>query len=66
MPHEMVKGKKHYLKELKDMIQEDPTEPAEKILANFCQRHGVPMDQCRKYYEELVVKGEVKEKEKST
>ena len=65
MPQEMVKGKKHYLKELKEMIHEDPAEPAEKILANFCHRHGVPMDQCRKYYDELVTKGEIKEREKS-
>jgi hypothetical protein len=59
-------GKKHHFKELKEMIQEkEPSEPVGKVLANFCHRHGVPMDQCQKYYDELVAKGEIKEKEKS-
>ena len=58
-------GKKHHLKELKEMLQEkEPSEPIGKVLATFCHRHGVPMDQCRKYYYELVAKGEIDEKEK--
>jgi hypothetical protein len=55
-------GKKHHLKELKEMIHENPSEPVGKVLANFCHRHSVPMDQCKKYYDELVAKGEIKEK----
>ena len=62
MPQDIQKGKEHYLKELKEMIQENPSEPAGKLLANFCQRHGIPMDECSKYYEELVAKGETKQK----
>ena len=58
-------GKKHHLKELKEMIQEKgPSEPVGKVLATFCHRHGVPMEQCREYYGELAAKGEVTEKEK--
>jgi hypothetical protein len=62
MPKEMVKGEKHYLNELKEMIQEKPSEPVGKVLANFCQRHGVSMDQCKVYYDKLVEKGELKKK----
>jgi hypothetical protein len=61
MPKESAIGEKHYLKELKEMIQEGK-EPKEKVFAVFCQRHGVSMDQCRVYYDKLVTKGEIKEK----
>ena len=60
----MEKGQNHYLKELKEMIRDEPDEPVGKVLATFCQRHGVSMDQCRKYFDELVEKGEIEEKEK--
>ena len=54
---------KHHIKELKEMIQEKETkEPVEKVLVKFCERHAVSLDTCRKYYEQLVAKGEVKEK----
>jgi ribosomal protein L20A (L18A) len=57
------KKDKDHIEELKEMIQEKkPKEPVEKVLANFCGRHGVSMDTCKKYYEQLVAKGEVKEK----
>jgi hypothetical protein len=57
MPEKTSKGEKHYLKELKEMLQE-AKEPKEKVLAVFCQRHGISMDQCRKYYDELMAKKE--------
>jgi hypothetical protein len=59
MPEKTPKGEKHYIKELKEMLQEGK-EPKEKVLAVFCQRHGISMDQCRKYYDELMAKGEAK------
>ena len=62
MPKEMVKGEKHYLKELKEMILEEPSVPVGKVLANFCQRHGVDINQCKVYYDTLVEKGEIKKK----
>lgn len=49
------------IKELKEMIQEKkPDEPVEKVLVNFCSRHAVSMKTCRKYYERMVEKGEVR------
>jgi hypothetical protein len=54
---------KQHIKELKEMIREkEPKEPVEKVLVKFCERHGVSLDTCRKYYEQLVAKGETKEK----
>jgi len=54
---------KQHVAELKEMIQEKkPTEPVEKILAKFCERHGVSLDTCRVQYNRLVEKGEIKEK----
>jgi predicted solute-binding protein len=53
---------KHHMKELKEMIREkEPREPVEKILAKFCERHGVSLDTCRKYYERIVAEGKTKE-----
>ncbi len=52
---------KEKIQELKEMIQQKPkNEPVEKVLVNFCERHAVSMGTCRKYYERLVEKGEVK------
>jgi hypothetical protein len=54
---------RHHIKELKEMIREKaPEEPVEKVLAKFCERHGVSLDTCRKYYERFVTEGKVKEK----
>jgi hypothetical protein len=54
---------KQHIQELKEMIQEkEPKEPVEKVLVKFCERHAVSLDTCRKHYEQLVAKGEVKEK----
>jgi hypothetical protein len=55
------KNDKEHVHELKEMIQQkQPKEPVEKVLAMFCERHGISMDACRKYYKSLVEKGEVK------
>lgn len=54
---------KQHIQELKEMIREkEPKEPVEKVLAKFCERHAVSLDTCRKHYERLVAKGEIKEK----
>jgi hypothetical protein len=60
MPEETTKGEQHYLNELKEMIQEGK-EPKEKVIAIFCHRHGVSMNQCKMYYDKLVTSGEIKE-----
>jgi len=62
MPKEMLKGEKPFLNELKEMIQVKPSKPIGKVLTNFCQRHGVSMDQCKIYFDRLVEKGEAKKK----
>ena len=52
---------KEKIQELKEMIQEKGSgEPMEKVLVKFCERHAVTLGTCRKYYERLVEKGEVK------
>jgi hypothetical protein len=61
MSEKAAKGENHYLKELKEMVQESKM-PKEKVFAVFCHRHGVSMDQCKKYYDELVKRGEIKSK----
>ena len=56
---------KAHAKELKEMIQEAKgKESTDKVMANFCHRHGVSMETCRKYYNKMVADGEIKEKEK--
>lgn len=61
MPKKMVKGEKHYKDELQEAVRESK-EPVGKILANFCHRHGISMEECRGYYDDLVTEGKVKEK----
>jgi hypothetical protein len=54
---------KEHQQELKQMVEERKTnQPVEEVLSVFCQRHGVSMDTCRVYYNQLVKKGEIKEK----
>jgi hypothetical protein len=54
---------KHHIRELKEMIQEKKSkEPVEKVLVKFCERHAVSLDMCKKYYDQLVAEGKVKEK----
>ena len=55
---------KEKIRELKEMIQEKgPEESVEKVLVKFCERHAVTLGTCRKYYERLVEKGEVRKSE---
>ena len=57
------KTDKHMIQELKEKIKEKkPDEPVEKILTVFCERTGISMKSCRVYYNQLVEKGEIKEK----
>ena len=52
---------KEKIQELKEMIKEkEPGEPVEKVLVKFCERHVVSLNACRRYYERMVEKGEVK------
>ena len=52
---------KEKIHELKEMLKEKtPNEPVEKVLVNFCERHAVSLGTCRRYYERMVEKGEVK------
>lgn len=54
---------KEHIQELKEMVREKkPGEPVEKVLAKFCERHGVSLSTCRVYYNRLVENGEIKEK----
>jgi hypothetical protein len=58
-----VKIDKHMIEELKETVQKkDPNEPVEKTLAVFCERTGISMNTCRIYYNQLVKKGDIKEK----
>ncbi|MCW4017710.1 MAG: hypothetical protein NWF00_03390 [Candidatus Bathyarchaeota archaeon] len=51
-----------HLTELKELVREQQGKASkEKILAIFCQRHGVSVEQCQKYYDQLVADGEIKE-----
>ncbi len=55
--------KEHSLQALKDMIDErKPDEPVGEILTTFCQRYSLSIDSCRALYDELIKKGEIKEK----
>ncbi|MCW3995903.1 MAG: hypothetical protein NWE98_07110 [Candidatus Bathyarchaeota archaeon] len=49
---------RHKVKELKEMLQNrKPDEPVEKVLAVFCERHGVSIDVCRVFYKQIVEEG---------
>jgi hypothetical protein len=55
------KAHKESLKELKEMVQKkDPKEPIEKVLVDFCGRHGISLATCKNYYNQLFEKGEIK------
>jgi hypothetical protein len=55
--------RRHLDEHLKLMIREKlKDEPVEKVLAVFCQRHGVSMAECREMYDKLVKQGQIKEK----
>ncbi len=54
---------KHKILELREMVKEKaPNESVEKILAVFCERHGLSASICRNYYKILVEDGYIKEK----
>ncbi len=60
---ERIVDEKHSKETLKEMIkQRKPGEPVEEVLATFCQRYSIDMETCRSLYDELVEKGEIKEK----
>ncbi len=48
---------------LKEMLQDRKKgQAAEEVLTIFCQRYGLTMAACRSFYDELIKKGEIKEK----
>jgi hypothetical protein len=52
---------KEKIQELKQMIHDKkPDEPVDKVIVNFCERHGVSMNACKKYYDLMVEMGEIK------
>ena len=54
---------KHKIQELREMIKEKNTDrPVEKVLAIFCERHGLTSGTCKYYYNLLVENGDIKEK----
>jgi len=54
---------KHKIQELREMVKEkSPDQPVEKVLAIFCERHGLTPGTCRYYYNLLVENGDIKEK----
>jgi hypothetical protein len=58
-----IVDKQHSLEALQEMIAERKKgEPAEEVLAIFCERYGVEMAECRSLYSELVKQGKIKEK----
>ena len=63
MSEKTSKEKRHYLDELKEMLQESK-ESKEKVFPVFCQRHGISMEQCRKYYDELMSKEKTEKESK--
>jgi hypothetical protein len=55
------RSSKSHKDELREMILEAKgKEPADKVLSNFCQRHGVSMTTCKKLYDQLVAEGKIK------
>jgi hypothetical protein len=54
---------KHKIQELREMVKEKAADqPVEKVLAIFCERHGLTSGTCRYYYNLLVENGDIKEK----
>jgi hypothetical protein len=45
----------HKIQELKEMLQtKKRSDPVEKTLAIFCERHGISIETCRVYYDKLL------------
>jgi hypothetical protein len=52
-----------HMQELREMVKgKKPSEPADEVIAVFCQRHGISLDTCRLYYNEIMKEDKVKEK----
>jgi hypothetical protein len=50
-----------HMQELREMVKDKkPSEPVDEVIAVFCQRHGISMDTCRLYYNQLVKEGKIK------
>ena len=51
----------HAISELREMIRnKKPGEQDDKIVAEFCERHGFSLEKCRKYYEIVLGKNNSK------
>ncbi len=58
-----IVDEKHAKEALKEMIKDrKPNQQVEEVLAIFCQRYSLTMAACRTFYDDLVKKGEIKEK----
>jgi hypothetical protein len=54
---------KHKIQELREMVKAKAADqPVEKVLAIFCERHGLTSGTCKYYYNVLVKSGDIKEK----
>jgi len=63
MTQKTSKEDKEHINELREMVKErKKAESVEEVLTVFCQRHGVDMAQCNKYYEQLKKEGAVDKK----
>ncbi len=63
MTQKTSKEDKEHINELKEMVKERKKgESVDEVLTFFCHRHGVDMDQCKKYYEQLKKEGAAVEK----
>ena len=51
----------HSLNALREMLRDRKDEPAGEVLAVFCERYGLSIEECRRFYDMLVERGEIKE-----
>ena len=57
------KPNKEHILELREMVKaQKKDQPVEEVLTVFCHRHGIDMEQCNKYYEQLMKEGLAKKK----
>jgi hypothetical protein len=52
----------HMLEELKANLKGKKPDQQDKVIAIFCQKTGLTMDECKVYYKQLVKDGNKKEK----
>lgn len=44
----------HFVNELAEMLKEKKSgESVDKVFAVFCHRHGISIEECKKYYDKL-------------